>query len=96
MAAALRAGQRQLGFTALFARPPMSSLLTRPVPDWAVMDRELRRAGVRRAVVGRVSHPISGRLWLCLVLRSFQRMERPGATGNAPSACGRIQEIRQF
>jgi transposase len=35
----------------LFPRPTMASRSTRPVPDWAVMDRELRRPGVTRALL---------------------------------------------
>jgi len=35
----------------LFPSPTMASRLDRPVPDWAVMDVELRRPGVTRALL---------------------------------------------
>ena len=35
----------------LFPSRTMASRLNRPVPDWAVMDRELRRPGVTRALL---------------------------------------------
>jgi len=35
----------------LFPTPTMASRLDRPVPDWAAMDRELRRPGVTRALL---------------------------------------------
>jgi hypothetical protein len=35
----------------LFPRPTMASRSTRPVHDWAVIDRELRRPGVTRALL---------------------------------------------
>ena len=35
----------------LFPRPTLALRLNRPVPDWAMMDRELRRPGVTRALL---------------------------------------------
>ena len=35
----------------LFPRPPMASLLNRPMPDWAAIDRELRRPRVTCALL---------------------------------------------
>ena len=35
----------------LFPSPTLASRLNRPVPDWAVMDVELRRPGVTRALL---------------------------------------------
>ena len=69
----------------LFPSPTMASRLDATVPDWAVMDVELRRPGVTRAVfVAGLSGRITGRVWPCVVLRAFRRLERPGATDVAP------------
>jgi len=53
----------------LFPSPTMASRLNRSVPDWAVMDRELRRPGVTRALLWeeyRASAPDGfGYAWFC-------------------------------
>lgn len=65
----------------LFPRPPMSSLLTRPVPDWAVMDRELRRPGVTRALLWeeyRTQSPDGfGYAWFCEHFDAWKGRVRP-------------------
>ena len=53
----------------LFPSPTMASRLNRPVPDWAVMDVELRRPGVTRALLWeeyRAGSPDGfGYAWFC-------------------------------
>lgn len=53
----------------LFPAPPAAPDGDRPVPDWAVVDRELRRPGVTRALLWeeyRAAHPLGfGYAWFC-------------------------------
>jgi transposase len=65
----------------LFPSPTMASRLDRPVPDWAVMDRELRRPGVTRALLWeeyRASAPDGfGYAWFCEHFDAWKGRVRP-------------------
>ena len=65
----------------LFPRPTMASRSTRPVPDWAVMDRELRRPGVTRALLWeeyRARSPDGfGYAWFCEHFEAWRGRVRP-------------------
>jgi hypothetical protein len=60
--------------------PPEAARAHR-TPDWAAVDKEMRRKGVTLALlwaVGGVSSRASGRVWLQLVLPALRRVqERP-------------------
>jgi hypothetical protein len=85
VAAALRVGRLKLGITAV----SLSTDIVFVDPPCVRLGSDGPRVAPPRrdacAVVGRVSHPISGRVWLYLVLRAFRRLERPCATDNAPN-----------
>ena len=65
----------------LFPSPTMASRLDRPVPDWAVMDRELRRPGVTRALLWeeyRTQTPDGfGYAWFCEQFDAWKGRVRP-------------------
>ena len=65
----------------LFPSPTMASRLNRPVPDWAVMDRELRRPGVTRALLWeeyRAQSPDGfGYAWFCEHFDAWKGRVRP-------------------
>ena len=65
----------------LFPSPTMASRLDRPVPDWAVMDRELRRPGVTRALLWeeyRARSPDGfGYAWFCEHFDAWKGRVRP-------------------
>ncbi len=65
----------------LFPSPTMASRLDRPVPDWAVMDRELRRPGVTRALLWeeyRARAPDGfGYAWFCEHFDAWKGRVRP-------------------
>ena len=69
----------------------------RAEPDWAGVDRELRRQGVTRALLwqeyrGRTS----GWLRLHLVLRALRRLEGAALADDAPEARGRREGLRRL
>ena len=65
----------------LFPSPTMASRLDRPVPDWAVMDRELRRPGVTRALLWEEYRAQSadgfGYAWFCEHFDAWKGRVRP-------------------
>ena len=65
----------------LFPSPTMASRLDRPVPDWAVMDIELRRPGVTRALLWeeyRARAPDGfGYAWFCEHFDAWKDRVRP-------------------
>ena len=65
----------------LFPSPTIASRLDRPVPDWAVMDRELRRPGVTRALLWeeyRAQAPDGfGYAWFCEHFDAWKGRVRP-------------------
>jgi transposase len=65
----------------LFPSPTMASRLERPMPDWATMDRELRRPGVTRALLWeeyRAQSPDGfGHAWFCEHFDAWKGRVRP-------------------
>jgi len=65
----------------LFPAAPSVADHERPVPDWAVVDRELRRPGVTRALLWeeyRAAHPLGfGYAWFCEHYEAWKGRVRP-------------------
>ena len=65
----------------LFPAAPSAPDGDRPVPDWAVVDRELRRPGVTRALLWeeyRAAHPLGfGCAWFCEHYEAWKGRVRP-------------------
>ena len=72
----------------LFPPPPDVPTEQRPVPDWAVVHRELRRPNVTLALLWEEYRggPAPGRVRLLVVLRSLSRMGWPAEADAAPGA----------
>ena len=81
----------------LFSSPMMASRIDRPVPDWAVMDVELRRPGVTRALLWDEYRAQAadgfGYAWFCEHFDAWKGRVRPTShrrcaqrrTGGAPN-----------
>lgn len=65
----------------LFPAAPSVADRARPVPDWAAVDRELRRPGVTRALLWeeyRAAHPMGfGYAWFCEHFEAWKGRVRP-------------------
>src|SRR5919206_3801542 len=66
----------------LFPGPPATeAVVSRPVPDWAEVERELRRRGVTRALLWeeyRAGHPDGfGYSWFCEHYEAWKARARP-------------------
>ena len=81
----------------LFAPPPVLSPDRRPLPDWPLLHRELKRPGVTPvALVGGIPRRSSRRLRLQPVLRSLPGLARPARPDHAPDPCRRRQAVRRL
>ena len=89
----------------LFPAPPAAPDGDRPVPDWAVVDRELRRPGVTRALLWeeyRAAHPLGfGYAGFCEHHEAWKGRVRPIAPQvrlrrNAAGACRRGEGLRRL
>ena len=65
----------------LFPAPSMIDQASRPVPDWAHIEKELRRRGVTRMLLWeeyRASHPDGfGYTWFCTTYETWKGRVRP-------------------
>jgi transposase len=82
----LPASLSELEFERRLFPPPLPRVAdTRAVPDWAVIHRELRRAGVTLMLLWeeyRATHPTG--VWLQLVLQGLRGLVGAGGRGHAP------------
>ena len=81
----------------LFPSPTMASRLDRPVPDWAVMDVELRRPGVTRALLWEEYRAQSadgfGYAWFCEHFDAWKGRVRPTSHQRCASCATRQTHV---
>ena len=85
------------GLEALLYPPAAPSAVTRPVPDWQRVHKELRRKGVTLQLLSvGVPGGAPGRVRVQPVRELVPGLARPGRRDHAPVACGRGEAVRRL